>query len=126
MIPRWEDTPRCMKPNCKSAPLSCVDVRVICEGPNEKVAEADICAMCGAVSKIRMVLDAVKKYGTSYEKIQSLLRQSKMAVYTPQELKTGKMPGATKREMEDTEAQLRPVEGYDPDKFISPKQEALL
>lgn len=128
MFNRWEDTPRCMKASCRMAPLSAVDVKVLLTGPNEKVAEADMCAVCGSVGKIRMNLDAVKKYGTSYEKIQSLLRQSKMATYTPEELKSGKMPGATRAEREEVGEVLRPVEGYNPNAHIEPinEQEDLL
>jgi hypothetical protein len=124
MITRWEDTPRCMKASCRMAPLSAVDVKVLLTGPNEKVAEADMCAVCGSVGKIRMNLDAVKKYGTSYDKIAGLLRQSKMGVYTPEELKSGRMPGATRAEAREAEEVLRPVTvNYDPDKYISSKHE---
>jgi hypothetical protein len=124
MIPRWEDTPRCMKPNCRMAPLSAVDVKVLLTGPNEKVAEADMCAVCGSVGKIRIVHEVVKKYLTTYDKIAGLLRQSKMATFTPQELKTGVMPGANVREVREAEEVLRPVNvNYDPDKYISSKHE---
>jgi hypothetical protein len=127
MIPRWEDTPRCMTPNCRTAPLSCIEVKALVDGPWEKVAEADMCVICGKVSKIRIVHEAVKKFGTSYDKISGLLRQSKMGVYTPQELKTGVMPGATVREVKEAETVLRPVTvNYDPNKYIEPEQEALL
>lgn len=128
MLTKWEDTPRCMNPNCRQSPLSATPVQVILDGPNEKVAEADMCAVCGAVGKIRMNLDAVKKYGTSYDKISGLLRQSKMATYTPEELKSGRMPGASRSEVREAEEVLRPVEGYNPNSHIEPinEQEDLL
>lgn len=124
MIPRWEDTPRCMNPRCNNAPLSAVEVRAVVTGPNERVADADICSICGAVGKIRMNLDAVKKFATSYEKISGLLRQCRVPSFTPEELRTGRIPGATARP--EQEVKLREVAGYQPDKFIEAKQEALL
>lgn len=104
-------------------PLSQNTVYAILEGPNEPIATMARCFRCGAVENLRVYSGAMGKYGFTTASLAGLIGQSQMPSFYPRELKSGKIPGATPQKMKLAQDVLRPVEGYDPDKFIEPSSQ---
>lgn len=113
--------------NGQNPPMSINIINVILpDRPNERIGSCHRCYYCGRVENLKASPAAANKYGFTPQSLRKLVNQSAMPSFTPEELRAGDIHGATVKEIRATEDTLRPVEGYNPDEHIEPKQEALL
>jgi len=113
--------------NGQNPPMSMTIITVsLSDRPNERIGSCHRCYYCGRVENLKVSTAAAKKYGFNPQALRKLVNQSAMPTFTLQELRAGEITGAKIKDIQATEDILRPVEGYNPDAYIEPKQEALL